>query len=165
MNMIESYVLLLAASNHRLEELQNQRHTSPKTYPTELSMMIQEEDSLRKDMKYLVNEIDKEFNSFVENSWEWGAISGLPDLVLDIAARAAGARYVATRGVLVRIAVSPLLSFGKLVIEAVNTATELFNAEVRDTSRLKARLDLVYSTLNSLVAEEWNRKVNATTRV
>ena len=158
-NRIENLLLLLAASNQRIEVLQKQKYG--KHNPVDFSLMVEEQDSLRRDKKSFLTALDSEFNETITKARDWGDVSGLPDMVLDIASRAAGCRYTPSRGVFVKIPVSPLLSFGKLSLEAVDAATEVSNASAIDVLFWIHRLDIIFGTLNALLSQCWAERKHA----
>jgi len=156
-NQLETKVVEYCAAAKQLTEWRKKRFF--KKSEDVLHQMI-EEDVLREKLEQLEPEIDDEFEFAVKTAQDWGQISGIPDMVLDVAARSAEIDWCPSRGVSLRHPTHELISCQTLVREAANASNRYSASDVGSRRTLKSRLQAIYLALGDLVSETWQRRKN-----
>lgn len=135
--MIEAKILELVVVNKQL-------HESLARTPEKLPQFVAKDETER-FMRRRRGELIQNIDALSINS------ADLADVALDIVVRSADVSFVPSRGRRVRLPVSPLHSFAGLVADASDTALEFRDAPTSERKALKARLELLYHSLDDLV--------------
>jgi hypothetical protein len=155
MNQLETKLVEYCATAKRLAVFQNTRFFRK---DSEVLRHMIEEDCMREDLQKLESEIDSEFEFAVATARDWGEISGIPDMAMDIVLRASESNAAISRGVSVRNPHHSLVSLGKLIEWAVSAAQRHSTSSGEARKSIGAQLQIIYLSLGDLVSHEWQRR-------
>lgn len=157
---LERTILDLVATNRRIGILRSQRKTDHLS-PSELMRVLADEDYLRLHLDEVTEQVDLDIITVVRFAASWTDVADIASTVVDICARAAEADFLVSRpSATVRRPVSPLHSFGRLTLDAAQTAI-LLAAATSKTFKLqyKTRLVEINLALDDLLTEMYERRV------